>query len=361
MRTAEIVTLREKKMKGGGSSLYLDYTIEGVRVRETLHLYLIDEKDKFSKFRNQETWKQAKAICARKILAIQAGEAGLPTKKRDKLLADYIDERIEYYMGKGSDGYAKSVRQTKKHLQAFDSRLTLRTITRDKLLAFFDSIKHLAPNTQHHIYTTFKTVIRSAMRDSLITINPFDTLALQELPHQIKGKREYLTATELKRLVATGCGNNQVRQMFLFACLTGLRISDIEKLRWDNITQDESGARLVIKQEKTQEMVYLPLPPSALNVLPHLVVKKNELVWPDAPTRQNVSCVLKTWVKKAKINKHITFHCARHTYATLLLTGGADLYTVSKLLGHTNISTTQIYAKIVDQKKVDAVNALPAI
>jgi site-specific recombinase XerD len=71
--------------------------------------------------------------------------------------------------------------------------------------------------------------------------------------------------------------------------------------------------------------------------------------------------LLKQWVLKAGITKHITFHCARHTFATMLLTYGTDIYTASKLLGHKEIRTTQIYAKIVDAKKEDAVNALPGI
>ena len=73
------------------------------------------------------------------------------------------------------------------------------------------------------------------------------------------------------------------------------------------------------------------------------------------------STILNNWVQAAGINKYITFHCFRHTYATLHLTLGTDLYTVSKLLGHKNIQTTQIYAKVNDQKKKEAANRIPKI
>ena len=71
--------------------------------------------------------------------------------------------------------------------------------------------------------------------------------------------------------------------------------------------------------------------------------------------------VLSRWGKDAGIQKHITFHTARHTHATMMITLGADIYTVSKLLGHTNIQTTQIYAKIVDESKSKAIALIPEI
>ena len=71
-----------------------------------------------------------------------------------------------------------------------------------------------------------------------------------------------------------------------------------------------------------------------------------------------ISKPLKRWIQSAGITKHITFHCFRHTYATLQLASGTDIYTVSKMLGHTNVRTTQVYTKVVDKKKEDAANAI---
>jgi len=83
-----------------------------------------------------------------------------------------------------------------------------------------------------------------------------------------------------------------------------------------------------------------------------------DLVFASLPTEPAMNRTLKAWAERAGIEKNLTLHTARHTYATTLLTKGADLYTVSKLLGHSEVATTQIYAKIVDKKKVDAVNLL---
>ena len=102
----------------------------------------------------------------------------------------------------------------------------------------------------------------------------------------------------------------------------------------------------------------MPLSNEAKNYLPSKELKeRNDLVF-TLPTLWATERIITDWVKEAKITKHVTFHCARHTFATLMLTQGADLYTTSKLLGHTSVKTTEIYAKIVDQKKVEAVNLL---
>lgn len=113
------------------------------------------------------------------------------------------------------------------------------------------------------------------------------------------------------------------------------------------------------KQIKTQRIVYIPLSSNALAQLPKR--KKGQYKVFDLPNRMAICEYVHKWVKKAGIQKHISFHCARHTYATLLLTYGANIYTVSSLLGHTNVITTQIYAKIIDDNKRKTVDLIPAI
>ena len=140
-----------------------------------------------------------------------------------------------------------------------------------------------------------------------------------------------------------------------------MRISDIERLTWGNIETDGEHTRLNIVQKKTKNPLYLPLSKEALKCLPDRGgAAANERVF-HLPTRAYIAKVLRQWAAAAGIQKHVTFHTARHTNATMLLTLGADLYTVSKLLGHTEVRTTQIYAKIVDKKKEAAVSLLDNI
>lgn len=105
--------------------------------------------------------------------------------------------------------------------------------------------------------------------------------------------------------------------------------------------------------------LYLPLAKRAFDCLPERSnAAADALVFGKLPTIATFENVLKRWADNAGVTKHVTFHTARHTFATLMLTLGADLYTTSKLLGHSNVATTQIYAKIIDQKKVDAVKLI---
>lgn len=108
--------------------------------------------------------------------------------------------------------------------------------------------------------------------------------------------------------------------------------------------------------QKTDEPIYLPLSDRAMKWLPKKGNAKDTDKVFDLPTTTRISIILDNWAKAAEIKKHITFHIARHSFATMMLTLDVDLYTTSKLLGHKNIATTQIYAKIIDQKKDDAVN-----
>ena len=143
--------------------------------------------------------------------------------------------------------------------------------------------------------------------------------------------------------------------------MCGLRWSDVKALTWGEVKQSGESFWIETRMVKTQQMLYLPLSQDAVALIP----ERNDA--PDSahvfvlPTLDCAESVIAQWVKDAGINKHITFHCARHTFATLLLTMGGDLYTTSKLLGHKNISTTQVYAKIVDEKKAQAVNLLNGI
>ena len=143
----------------------------------------------------------------------------------------------------------------------------------------------------------------------------------------------------------------------MFSALTGLRWGDVEKLTWNEVFEDEGNYYIRFITQKTDRAETLPISTQANSFLGG---RKTgiERVFPTIKYSPMQNILIDRWIKSAGINKHITFHCFRHTYATLQITLGTDIYTVSKMLGHRDIATTQIYAKIIDGKKKEAANKI---
>lgn len=209
-------------------------------------------------------------------------------------------------------------------------------------------------NTAATYFSIFKAALKQAFVDGYLTI---------DLSAKIKGiqehesRREYLTIEELNILAGTPCKRDVLKRAALFSALTGLRHCDIQKMRWKEIQTEGEQVKLHFTQQKTKGVEYMPISEQAL----HLCGKQGQpeqLIFEDLPDPSWISRPLKLWMKAAGITKKITFHCFRHTYATLQLSSGTDIYTVSKMLGHTNVKTTQIYAKVVDEKKEKAAQAI---
>ena len=148
-----------------------------------------------------------------------------------------------------------------------------------------------------------------------------------------------------------------MKRAALFSALTGLRHCDIQKLKWKEINMDGEQPRLHFTQKKTKGVEYMPISEQALQLCGERGLPE-QLVFEDLPNPSWISKPLKRWIEAAGIKKSISFHCFRHSYATLQLASGTDIYTVSKMLGHTNVKTTQIYAKVVDEKKNKAAQAI---
>ena len=212
----------------------------------------------------------------------------------------------------------------------------------------------ISQNTASTYFAIFKAALKQAFVDGYFT---------SDLSARIKGiqeqetRREYLTADELNKLAATPCERNVLKRAALFSALTGLRHSDIQKLKWQEIQQDGENYRLNFTQQKTKGVEYMPISKQAYELCGEKG-NPDEFVFEDLPDPAWISKPLERWIKAAGINRRITFHSFRHTYATLQLAQGTDIYTVSKMLGHTNVKTTQIYAKVVDEKKLKAAEAI---
>ena len=207
-------------------------------------------------------------------------------------------------------------------------------------------------NSAAGYYSTFRGLLKIAYRDKLLRENINDFLDKIEYEDV---KKEYLTLDEVKQLAATPCDIPVLKAASLFSCLTGLRISDIMNLQWSDFgIAPDQGYCIRIRTQKTKTEATLPISHEAFELCGEVGTGK---VFKGL-SRSMINYPLKNWLKQAKILKHITFHCFRHSYATLQIAAGTDIYTVSKMLTHRNVSTTQIYAELVSEKKRESANKI---
>lgn len=366
----EPIRLREKKLKSGNVSLYLDYYRNGKREYEFLKVYLIPEKTREDKDRNKQTRQLANAIKAKRIVELQTGEYGLSSRHTtDALFYPYFVAMCQA-RARLSRSAMSNWGSCLKHLRAYDNnvRLTFADITPQWVQGFKDYLdgrasawnetrqQRLAPNTKFNYFRRLKSCLRHAVEDKIIPVDP--SLKVENFKAE-ESSRMYLTIEEVQRLVQTDCGYRNIRAAFLFSCLTGLRRSDIVKLTWGEVHHQGEFARIIFRQKKTSGQEYLDITPQAAELLGERG-KDTDKVFV-LPAFYSTNRVVQEWVLRAGINKKITFHCARHTFATMMLDLGTDIYTVSKLLGHRELSTTQIYAKVLDKSKQKAVSNIPNI
>lgn len=209
-------------------------------------------------------------------------------------------------------------------------------------------------NTASTYFSIFKAGLHQAFIDGYLTV---DIAAKAKNIAYSDKQREYLTIVELNTLAATPCDRPIMKRASLFSALTGMRHSDIQKLKWKEIIKDGEHYRILFTQQKTKGVQYMPISDQAYQLCGERG-EPDRLVFEGLQDPSWINKPLERWIKAAGITKHITFHCFRHTYATLQLTNGTDIYTVSKMLGHTKVTTTQIYAKIVDEKKEQAADTI---
>ena len=360
----EPVRLRLKNLANGNKSIYLDIYFNGKRYYKFLKRSLIPERTPLDKELNRQTIMYANQIKAETIIDLANGKVG--KSKAHRLL--FLDFMSLFYdeQEKLEKKWIRQCRNAIDRLKEYtDEGFTLEQVTPDFCRGFIYYLCHIYRTEQGRTLTNYTVknylsvlscALNFAVRKNYITANPLNLLASNEIPQKPESQRVYLTAEELKKLEATECRNPYVKQAYLFSCFCGLRISDVQRLRWADVETTAQGLRLAITQKKTKKPLYLPLNEKASTLLPDR--EDSDLVFNRLPNISNIDKILKKWAASAGIDKKITFHTARHTFATLLLTMGADLYTTSKLMGHTEVKTTQIYAKIVDEKKASAVNLL---
>ena len=381
------VTIRYKALKNGNQSVYLDcYLGNGQREYKFLNLYLRPGKSKEDKEWNRSQMELATAIKSQYIIDIKNGEFGFKDNKRSRKL-NFID-----YLQRMSDNYAKSGQKAcrilmesaiKRLIRYKGKAVNFSQVDKEYLIGFIDFLNHdvnefdskkavqnrpkkpLSDVYKEALFARVMVALNKAEREGIIIKNPGKEIDNRLKPHAKESTRCYLTLEDVKKIIETPyTPDNDVKPAFLFCCFSGLRHSDLLKLTWGEIKQTSDGQyQIETMMKKTKHNVAVPLSENALSFLPERgEAKDNDRVFSKLPDQPgNADARLKTLIRHAGIDKKVSFHVGRHTFATLTLTYGADLYTVSKLLGHSNIRTTQIYAKIVDENKRKAVNLIPKL
>lgn len=349
------VSLRRRKMPSGNVSLYLCINQNGVRSYEYLHLYLHPDSGRKVKEENRQTLALAEAIRAKRLVEIRNGEYGFRERSAAPLFG---------YFQRIADSKNGSTRRRYNALLALLKGYERRTsmmvsdITPKWFLDFVAYIEAqgFATNTRAVYVATLRCCINAACREGLLQSNP---IAGVRGSGYEETNRTYLTVDEVRRLSDTPCADGVVKRAFLFGCLTGLRHCDIASLTWGDIHHQGGYTRIIYRQSKTHGQEYLDIAEQAASLMGERR-KGDEPVFP-LPHESTVRRRIFEWVEAAGIDKHVTFHASRHTFAVMMLELGTDIYTVSKLLGHRELSTTQIYAKVLDKNKQAAVAKIPTI
>ena len=380
------VKLREREISGNRRSLYLDFypaipleqpvkNKKGELVTETrreyLGLYLFDKaKNPIDKQHNKETLQLAEQIRQKKENHLNKPEIYTGYELEQKRIKELGEQNFVAYFKSLADK-----RKASNHDNWVSAYNYLETFTKGNLKfaglneTFCNEFKEyllttksnksskttLAQNSAVSYFNKLKATLKQAYKVGYLTS---DLNAKIKPIKQAETRRNFLTIEELNSLVKTECNNPLLKRAALFSALTGLRFSDIKNLVWKQIvfTKNE-GFRIDFDQQKTDGVEYLPISEQAYSLLGERK-EPTDKVFKGLTYSAHENKHLFQWIGAAGITKKITFHCFRHTFATLQLSKGTDIYTVSKMLGHRELKTTQIYAKIIDQTKREAADKI---
>jgi integrase len=367
------VKLREKKLSHGMLGLYIDF-YPPVHIPETgkttrrEHLKIrIHEKPMTAHEKEVNRIGKAKAESIRSEREIQFMNKSFDfndrlsskmdflayflakARKRNQSKGNYDNWYGAYkYLSLYTNGQCKFGDVSEKFCEGFKSFL-------NNVKSIKSNTVGLAQNSQVSYFNKFKAAVKEAFEERLFTLNP--VLRVKGIA-QAETQREYLTLEELKSINVTDCDPPVLKRAAIFSALTGLRWSDMIKLTWKDVQHSQhDGYFIRFIQQKTRGTETLPIPEQAYEQFGERR-SPDDRIFTGLKYSAYTNVQLARWILKAGITKKITFHCFRHTYATLQLTMGTDIYTVSKLLGHRHIKTTEVYGKVIDKRKIEAVNRI---
>ena len=381
--------LKELKLSDGKISLYLLFymgytkvvdkktgkeTIKTERQKEFLKLYLWDTPRTVEQRReNKETYELAKNIRAEREQQLKAGSLGYRLKSKNINFFDFLQAYYNSYT-KGDIRMIKAA-QTRftnfialKH-PLYKNYIRPNQITSDMMKQFVEYLQQTSKGEGAPTHwKRWKKIIKAAVAQNVLMTNPCEDIRCASDEGALQ--KDILSLEEIETLINTTYPeqNQHARRAFIFTLYTGIRFCDINLLRYSNI--DFANKLLQFNQKKTQghsskSHVVIPLNKGLLSLLEEQPKDKNgqlidALLFP-LPSNEACQKMLHYWTKKAGINKHITWHCARHSFAVNILSKGANIKTVASLLGHSGLKHTEKYTRAVDELKEAAINSLPTL
>ena len=383
--TTDNPKLGAKILSDGRESLFLDYyfgyrmeyseklgrdVAKKDRKREYLSLYLWQApRTPLERQQNKEMLEIAKRIRFERGQQMLESAEGYRLKKNDDI--NFLDWFWSYY-----EAYTKA---DKRHIKRaytvfvdflkatpeyskYAKRIKPSQLSKDMMLAFTDYLKSLFKGEgAHTLYARFKKVIKNAVEQDILRKNPCIGIIIKIDANKLT--KDVLSIDEMQQLIATHyTGENpNIRRAFIFCLYCGLRWCDVKDLTYSNV--DFANKLLRFEQSKTKghssaSNVAIPLNDGLLNLIGE--GDRGDLIFP-LPSHTMCLKALRHWVSRAGIDKHITWHCARHSFAVNILNNGANIKTVASLLGHSGLKHTEKYTRAVDSLKQDAINSLPEL
>lgn len=355
------VKLRERKLSKGVIRYYLDIIHEGERSYEFLDVKIFPTDLSGVK---KEKKNVANILRSNRELELITNDTNyIPKHRKNINFEKFVALFLSSYLKKDD----RMIKATYTKFAEFTNnpKLKLTDITPSMMNSFKDYLNEkagLSGESPHNYFTRFKKILKDAERQGLIKKNPTDGIRFKRSNSSDDLKKQVLTTEELSILAKTECGNKELKKAFLFSCYTGLGYAEVKTLRWAQIKNN----RLVTKRAKTNKKIELKLKDSLISILGEPKGNKDLIFNFESKNGKIISdnginkC-LKNWVKRAKIDKHITYYCSRHTFAVQLLSYGANLKTVADALGHSDTRNTIKYLNYIDSLKDEAVDNLPDI
>ena len=357
------------KMKGKPK-----FKVSHIRRKENLNLYLVaNPRTPLERQQNKETLELAKKIRFEKGQQLLESVEGYRLKKdRDINFLDYFQSYIDSYTKKDIRMIDIALSRFKDFLKEtpeynkFMKRIKPEQITRDMVEAYTEYLQTRSVGEgAKSIYARFKKVIKYAVEHDVMAKNPCVGIVIKVDDQQLK--KDVLSMDEIQTLIATHYEheNTNIRRAFIFCLYCGLRFCDVKDLTFKNV--DYSNKLLRFEQNKTKghsakSGVVIPLNDGLLKLIgePTDNGSRDEVIFP-LPTYEACLKAVGRWVKRAGIEKHISWHCARHSFAVNILNNGANIKTVASLLGHSGLKHTEKYTRAIDSLKQEAINSLPEL
>lgn len=343
-----------KNPRTKSKAAYLEISEDGTRRRESIGIVIQkNDNDKRQKERKAEAirTKYHNAMMNRQWDLVDPEKFNFPFLK-------YCFHFLEHYHRAGKRKYIAAVSSFQSFLEyrMIDEKITCKELTPSICEQYRDYLLQdagLTGETPYDYFKRFTAIINKAIRERYFIESPVKNVVFKK--PQTDVKKQILTIEEIQKLINTDYGNPEVRRAFIFACFTGLGEKEIRNIKWGNVLNN----RLNIERAKNGMKVSFKLPKTAQNVLGE-PGKSDEFIF-DLPSNSRIWRILKKWVEKAGIDKHITFYCARHSFAVMNLKNGANLKTIKDLLGHSTMDNTVKYLNFIDEERDKAMSNLPEL